>query len=143
MGGLRYELDFPLKFKKTFQRNTALWIGAALALGLCVALLRARTQKVYVGPLSKKVRSPNKSLLESGALLGLVKLAMTVVQPMVVSHFAKKGSKEGRRQEFASSRLVIEFQFTSLKRLTILRWSALRMSANFHPQCICGCRVAC
>jgi hypothetical protein len=96
MGGLRYELDFPLKFKKTFQRNTALWIGAALALGLCVALLRARTQKVYVSPLNKKVRSPNKSLLESGALLGLVKLAMTVVQPMVVSHFAKKGSKEGR-----------------------------------------------
>jgi len=34
MGGLRYELDFPLKFKKTFQRNTALWIGAAVALGL-------------------------------------------------------------------------------------------------------------
>ena len=96
MGGLRYELDFPLKFKKTFQRNTALWIGAAVALGLCVALLRARTRKIYVSPLNKKIRSPNKSLLESGALLGAIKLAMTVLQPIVVSHFAKKGSKEGR-----------------------------------------------
>ena len=98
MSGLRYELDFPLKFKKTFQRNTVLWVGAAVALGLCVALLRARTRKVYVNPLSKKARSPNKSLLESGALLGAVKLAMTVLQPIVVSHFAKKGSKSGREK---------------------------------------------
>jgi hypothetical protein len=96
LGGLRYELNFPLKFKKAFQRNTALWIGAAVTLGLCVALLRARTRKIYVGPSNKKIRSPNKSLFESGALLGAIKLAMTVLQPIVVSHFAKKGSKEGR-----------------------------------------------
>ncbi|MEY2579887.1 MAG: hypothetical protein QOI49_2711, partial [Verrucomicrobiota bacterium] len=25
--GLRYELDFPLKFRKSFQRQTVLWIG--------------------------------------------------------------------------------------------------------------------
>ncbi len=33
IGGLRYELNFPLKFKKAFQRNTVVWVGAALALG--------------------------------------------------------------------------------------------------------------
>jgi len=97
-GGLRYELDFPLKFKKTFQRHTVVWVGAALAVGLLIALLRARTQKVYVSPFGKKVRSPNKTLLESGALLGAMKLAMTVVQPMVVSYFAKKGAKKGDRE---------------------------------------------
>lgn len=94
VGGLRYELNFPLKFRKAFQHHTVVWVGAALAIGLCIALLRARTQKVYVGPGSKKMRSP-KSLLESGALLGLLKLGMTLVQPMVVSHFAKKGAKKG------------------------------------------------
>ena len=97
-GGLRYELDFPLKFKKAFQRNTALWVGAALATGVLIALLRARTKKVYVGPFRKKMPSPNKSLLESGALLAAVKLAMTVVQPMVTSYFAKKGAKKGDQQ---------------------------------------------
>ena len=96
--GLRYELNFPLKFKKAFQRNTVLWVGAALAVGLCVALLRARTHKVYVGRGSAKMGKPNKALFESGALLGLLKLGMTLVQPMIVSHFAKKGAKTGGKE---------------------------------------------
>ena len=103
MDGLRYELNFPLKFRKAFQRHTVLWVGAALAVGLGLALLRARTEKVYVGLSGKKVRSPNKSLLESGALLGLLKFGMTVVQPMVVSYFAKKAAKKGGAQGRAAS----------------------------------------
>lgn len=95
MGGMRYELDFPLKFRKTFQRHTVVWVGAALAVGLCLALLRARTQKVYVGIGGKKAPSPDKTLLQSGALIGLLKIGMTLVQPMVVSYFAKKGAKKG------------------------------------------------
>ncbi|MGI8890564.1 MAG: hypothetical protein ACR2G0_07245 [Chthoniobacterales bacterium] len=98
MDGLRYELNFPLKVKKAFQRNTVVWVGAALAVGLCIALLRARTQKVYVSRLGKNVGKPNKVLFESGALLGLLKLGMTVVQPMIVSYFAKKGAKTGGKQ---------------------------------------------
>ena len=104
MDGLRYELNFPLKFRKAFQRHTVLWVGAALAVGLGLALLRARTEKVYVGLSGKKVRSPNKSLLESGALLGLLKFGMTVVQPMVVSYFAKKAAKKGGAQGGAQGR---------------------------------------
>ncbi len=102
MSGLRYELNFPLKFKKAFQRNTVLFVGAALAVGLCIALLRARTQKVYVGVGGKKAASANKSLLESGALIGLLKLGMTLVQPMIVSHFAKKGAKKGDKSRSGS-----------------------------------------
>ncbi len=97
IGGVRYELDFPLKFKKAFQRNTVVWIGAAVAVGLLVALLRARTHKVYLSAAGKKVRSPNKTLLESGALIGALKLGMTLLQPMVVSYFAKKGAKKSNR----------------------------------------------
>ena len=55
--GLRYELNFPLKFKKAFQRNTVVWVGAALAVGLLMALLKARTQKVYVRAGGRKVRT--------------------------------------------------------------------------------------
>ena len=96
--GLRYELNFPLKLKRAFQRNTVVWVGAALAVGLLMALLKARTQKVYVGASGKKVRSPNKSLLQSGALLGALKFGMTLLQPMVVSYFAKKGAKKGEER---------------------------------------------
>ncbi len=98
MDGLRYELNFPLKFRKAFQRNTVIWVGAALAVGLCVALLRARTKKVYVGRGSWKVGKANKTLLESGAVVGLLKLGMTFVQPLIVSYFAKKGAKTGGTQ---------------------------------------------
>jgi hypothetical protein len=95
MGGLRYELDFPLKFKKAFQRNTVVWIGAGLAVGLLIALLRARPQRIYLSGAGKKVRSPNKSLLESGVLLGALKLGISLVQPMVVSYFAKQAARKG------------------------------------------------
>ena len=102
MNGLQYELNFPLKFRKTFQRHTTVWVGAALAVGLCVALLRARTQKVYVGTGGKKMRSPNKSLLESGALLGLLKFGVTLLRPAVVGYFAKKGAEKGNRSKPSS-----------------------------------------
>ncbi len=96
--GLQYELNFPVKIKKSFQRNTVFWVGSALALGLLIALLRARTHKVYLSALGKKVRSPNKALFESGALLGLLKVGMALAQPILVNHFAKKGAKKGPRE---------------------------------------------
>lgn len=95
VSGLSYELNFPLKFKRAFQRNTAVWVGAALAAGLLVALLKARTQKVYIGAGGKKVRSPNRTLLQSGAVLSVLKFGLTLLQPMVISYFTKKGAKKG------------------------------------------------
>ena len=94
MGGLRYELNFPLKLKKAFQRHTVVFVGAALALG-CWWHCCARGRRRFTSAPWQKVRSPNKTLLDSGRLLGSVKLAMTLVQPMVVSYFAKKGAKKG------------------------------------------------
>jgi hypothetical protein len=92
--GLRYELNFPLKFKRAFQRNTVVWVGAALAVGLLMALLKARTQRVYVGAGGRKVRS-QKMLFQSGALLGALKFGLTLLQPVVISYFAKRGAKKG------------------------------------------------
>jgi hypothetical protein len=96
MGGLRYELNFPLKLKKAFHRHTAVFVGTALALGLLVALLRTRTKKIYLSAGGSKVQL-NKALLDSGLLLGAIKMGMTLVQPMVASYFAKKGAKKGAR----------------------------------------------
>ncbi|HEX3817725.1 MAG TPA: hypothetical protein VHW03_05500 [Chthoniobacterales bacterium] len=94
LGGLRYELDFPLKFKKAFQRHTVVWVGGALAFGLLVALLRARTHKVYLSAAGKKVRMPKKALLESGLLLGALRLGVTFLQPVLISYLTKQAAKK-------------------------------------------------
>ncbi|MBA2433898.1 MAG: hypothetical protein M3480_10920 [Verrucomicrobiota bacterium] len=98
LSGIRFELDFPRKLRRAFQSNTVLWVGAALAIGLGLALLRARPQKIYVGGGGKKMASANKTLLGSGAILGLLKFGITLVQPMVVSYFAKQAAKKGGKE---------------------------------------------
>jgi hypothetical protein len=101
MGGLRYELNFPLKFRQAFQRHTVVWVGAALALGLLVALLRARPEKIYLNAAGKKVR---KSLLESGVLLGALKLGISLFQPMVLSYVKKRMAGEDSPRRSARDR---------------------------------------
>ncbi len=100
LGGMGYELDFPLKVKKSFQRNTVYWVGGALAVGLCVALLRARTRKIYISAAGKKVHGfkGEKNLLNAGLLVSAIKLAGPLLQPIVAGYFAKKGSKKGAQQ---------------------------------------------
>jgi hypothetical protein len=93
LGALRYELNFPLKFRRAFQRNTVVWVGAALAVGLVIALLRARPRKIYLSAAGKKVRSPNKSLLESSMPLGALKLGISLAQPMLVSYLKKRAAR--------------------------------------------------
>ncbi|HEY1768620.1 MAG TPA: hypothetical protein VGG02_00015 [Chthoniobacterales bacterium] len=92
VSGLRYELDFPARFKRTFQRYPMVWIGGALAFGLLIALLRARTQKVYLSAAGRHVRSPKKTLLESGLLLGALRFGFTLAQPMITSFLKKQAA---------------------------------------------------
>jgi hypothetical protein len=97
MSGLTYELNFPLKFRRAFQHHTALWIGGAVVLGLAVALLKARTKKVYVNPLGKKGRAAQKDSFSSNALSGALKLGFAAAQPVIVSYFAKRFAQKPER----------------------------------------------
>ncbi len=69
--GLRYELDFPAKFRRSFRKQTGSWLSAATAVGALVALAPMRTKKVYVDARSR--RKPEKKLLETGLGLAAVK----------------------------------------------------------------------
>jgi len=40
--GLRYELDFPAKFRRSFRKQTGSWISAAAAVGVLIALAPMR-----------------------------------------------------------------------------------------------------
>ena len=90
LSGLRYELDFPLKFRKSFQRQTVLWITAAVVIGVVFAVMPARTKKRQV---KAKTRSdPKEGILGAGLALGALKLAVTLLKPAVTNFISKKMS---------------------------------------------------
>jgi hypothetical protein len=91
LSGLRYELDFPLKFRKSFQRQTVLWITAAVVIGVVFAMMPARTKKVKVHTKWKgKGEEQKKGILEAGLAVGALKLAASLLKPVVTQFIAKK-----------------------------------------------------
>ena len=91
--GLRYELDFPLKFRKSFQRQTVIWIGAAIVIGVLIVALPPRTKKVRVRAKGKsKGEEQKEGLLGAGLALGALKLVATMLKPTITQFVAKKMS---------------------------------------------------
>src|SRR4029453_5740047 len=80
--GLRHELDFPAKFRRSFREQTVSWITAAGAVGAVIALAPMRRKKIYVD--AKSSRKSQKKLLETGfALVGL-KVVASLARPVIV-----------------------------------------------------------
>jgi hypothetical protein len=93
LSGLRYELDLPLKFRKSFQRQTVLWIGAAIVVGVVLAVLPARTKKVRVKMKTKdRGQQQKEGILGAGLALGALKLVATMLKPTITAFVAKKMS---------------------------------------------------
>ena len=104
LSGLRYELDFPLKFKKSFQRQTVIWIGAAILVGVVIVTLPRRTKKVQLNAKAKSRGEQQKEgILGAGLALGALKLVATMLKPTITAFVAKKmsgyaaGAGPGRR----------------------------------------------
>jgi hypothetical protein len=101
--GLRYELDFPLKFRKSFQRQTVLWIGAFIVVGVIFAVMPARQKKVYVrgdGKLDRKKKGEEqkKGLIGAGLAMGALRLAATLIKPTLMKYATDRmGSYASRR----------------------------------------------
>jgi hypothetical protein len=91
LSGLRYELDFPLKIRKSFQRQTVLWIGAAIVVGVVFAVMPARTKKVRVNAKAKsKGEHQKEGILGAGLALGALKLVATMLKPTITAFVAKQ-----------------------------------------------------
>jgi len=90
LSGLRYELDFPRKIRRSFQTQTVLWLAVAAAAGLLFTVLPGRKKKVHVD--LKSARKSTGRLLEAGFLLGVLKIAANVLKPVIVSFLKKKVS---------------------------------------------------
>ena len=91
LSGLRYELDFPLKFRKSFQRQTVIWIGAAIVIGVLIVALPPKTKKVRARPTPKSRGEKEKEgILGAGLALGVLKLVATMLKPTITAYVAKK-----------------------------------------------------
>src|SRR6266446_4041275 len=75
--GLRYELDFPAKF-----RIGANAISAAAAVGALIALAPMRKKKVYVDARSR--RKGDKKLMQTGLAMAAIKLVGNLARPLVM-----------------------------------------------------------
>jgi len=80
--GLRYELDFPGKFRRSFRRQTTSWITAAAAVGALIALAPMRKKKVYVDARDR--RKSDKKLMETGIALAALKLVGNLARPVIM-----------------------------------------------------------
>jgi hypothetical protein len=93
LGGLRYELDFPLKFRKSFQRQTVLWVTTAVVVGVIFAVMPARTKKVQVKAKTKgDGEETKKGILGAGVAVGALRLAATLLKPAITQFVTKKMS---------------------------------------------------
>jgi hypothetical protein len=80
--GLRYELDFPAKFRRSFRKQTGSWVSAAAAVGALIALAPMRKKKVYVD--AKTRRKSDKKLMETGIGIAALKLVGNLARPVIL-----------------------------------------------------------
>jgi hypothetical protein len=80
--GLHYELDFPAKLRRSFQQQTVAWLTAAAAVGTLVVLLPLRKKKIYID--KKSGRRSQLKLVETGFALGALKIAASLLRPVIV-----------------------------------------------------------
>lgn len=80
--GLHYELDFPAKLRRSFQQQTVTWLTAAAAVGTLVVLLPLRKKKIYID--KKSGRRSQRKLVETGFALGALKIAASLLRPVIV-----------------------------------------------------------
>jgi len=80
--GLHYELDFAGKLRRSFREQTASWLTAALAVGALIAFAPMRRKKIYID--AKSARKTKKRLVETGFALGALKIAASLVRPVII-----------------------------------------------------------
>lgn len=93
--GLGYELDFPLKFRKSFQRNAWSWISATILTGVVVTARSLPQKKIIYASDSKtgqkaKGEEQKKGLLQAGLVMGGMRFLATLVRPFVVTFVRQK-----------------------------------------------------
>ena len=93
--GLKYEVDFPAKFRRSFRQQTVSWLSAAAAVGALIALAPMRKKKIYVD--AKSGRKSQKKLVESGVALAVLKIVANLARPAIVEFVKTRFTDFGGR----------------------------------------------
>ena len=92
---VREEIDLPRKIRRSVRREPVPWIVGAIAVGLLVTAVVTRKKKVYVD--AKGGAKSKHPLLEAGFILGALRIAASLLKPVVMNFVEKKlGRYTGR-----------------------------------------------
>ena len=97
---VREEADLPRKIRRSVRREPVPWIVGAIAVGLFVTAVVTRRKKIVVD--AKGHSKPKGTLLEAGFLLGALRIAATLLKPVVVNLVEKKFGDYVRRERSGS-----------------------------------------
>jgi hypothetical protein len=86
---VRSELNVARKIRRSFHENTGLWIGAAMAVGTIIMLL-PRKKKIYIDVASQEKVKSKRKLIETGFLLGALRIAATMLKPALTRFVMQK-----------------------------------------------------
>jgi hypothetical protein len=100
LGGLRYELDFPLKFRKSVQRHTGTWIAGVAVVGVLFTMLPRKKKILIRAQTADSGEKQKKRFLEAGFALGALKLVLRMARPAITSYLTRRmamGARGPRR----------------------------------------------
>lgn len=89
LGRVREEADLPKKIRRSVRREPVPWIVGAIAVGLVITAIVTRKKKVIVD-VARKGTKTKSALLETGFLLGALRVAATLLKPMIVKFVEEK-----------------------------------------------------
>jgi len=86
---VREEADVGRKIRRSVRREPVPWIIGAIAVGLIITGIVTRNKKVVVD-IARKGTKTKSALLETGFLLGALRIAATLLKPVVVKFVQRK-----------------------------------------------------
>ena len=98
---VREEADIPRKIRRSVRREPVPWIVGAIAVGLLVTAVVMRKKKIVVDAKGGS-KSKSRPLLEAGFLLGALRVAATLLKPVIVNLVQKKFGDYAARGRLSS-----------------------------------------
>src|SRR5947209_15829052 len=86
---VREEADVGRKIRRSVRREPVPWIIGAIAVGLIITGIVTRNKKIIVDA-TKRGGKTKSALLETGFVLGALRVAATLLKPMIVKFVERK-----------------------------------------------------
>ena len=93
---VREEANVPRKIRRSVRREPVQWIVGAIAVGLIITGIVTRNKKVIVD-VARRGTKAKSVLLETGFVLGALRIAASLLKPVVIKFVEKKFGSYDRR----------------------------------------------